>query len=129
MFIVNDLSKHLRPRREKLFGDGRPRPLDRNAKAWIIVYAHPFTRRTEKGKHYGLLDVLEALLRGFHNARSGLCFPSRATIAKAAACAPSTVAEAIKALEAFVREHGDALAHHPPSATPEIQKGRTRNHA
>ena len=46
------------------------------------------------------LDVLEALLWGFHNARSGLCFPSLATIAKAAACAPSTVAEAIKALEA-----------------------------
>jgi hypothetical protein len=32
------------------------------------------------------LDVLEALLWGFHNARSGLC--SR--------CAPSTVAEATK---------------------------------
>ena len=105
MFIVKDLPKHLRPRREKLFGDGRPRPLDRNAKARIMVYARPFTRRTEKGKHYGLLtakylDVLEALLWGFHNARSGLCFPSLATIAKEADCAVSTVAEAIKALEA-----------------------------
>ena len=105
MFTVKDLPKHLRPRREKLFGDGRPRPLDRNAKARIMAYARPFTRRTEKGKHYGLLtakylDVLEALLWGFHNARSGLCFPSLATIAKAADCAVSTVAEAIKALEA-----------------------------
>ena len=36
---------------------------------------------TEKGKHYGQLtpkyiDVLEALLWKFHNALSGLCFPS-----------------------------------------------------
>ena len=36
---------------------------------------------------------------GFHNARSGLCFPSYETIAERAACARSTVAEAIKALE------------------------------
>jgi hypothetical protein len=38
---------------------------------------------SEKGKHYGrltpkCLDVLEVLLWGFHNARSGLCFPSLA---------------------------------------------------
>jgi hypothetical protein len=26
MFTINALPKHLRPRREKLFGDGRPRP-------------------------------------------------------------------------------------------------------
>ena len=105
MFISSRLPKHLRPRREKVFGDGRPRPLDRNAKARIMAYARPFTRRTEKGKHYGLLtakclDVLEALLWGFHNARSGLCFPSLAKIAEAARCAASTVAEALKALEA-----------------------------
>jgi Helix-turn-helix domain len=42
---------------------------------------------------------LEALLWGFHNARSGLCFPSYETIAEAAHCARSTVAEAIRALE------------------------------
>jgi hypothetical protein len=35
----------------------------------------------------------------FHNARSGLCFPSYEKIAEAASCARSTVAEAIKALE------------------------------
>ena len=45
------------------------------------------------------LAVLEALLWGFHNARSGLCFPSYETIAERAGCARSTVAEAIKALE------------------------------
>ena len=45
------------------------------------------------------LAVLEALLWGFHNARSGLCFPSYEKIAERAGCARSTVAEAIKALE------------------------------
>jgi Helix-turn-helix domain len=56
-------------------------------------------RRTEKGKAYGeitakALAVLEALLCGFHNARSGLCFPSYEKIAERAGCARSTVAEA-----------------------------------
>ena len=51
MSISNALPKHLRPRREKVFGAGRPRPLDRNANARIMAYARPFTRRTEKGKH------------------------------------------------------------------------------
>jgi hypothetical protein len=45
------------------------------------------------------LDVLGALLWVFHNARSGVCFPSYETIAGQAGCARSTVAEAIKALE------------------------------
>ena len=38
------------------------------------------------------------LLWAFHNAKSGLCFPSYEKIAEAAGCARSTVAEAIKAL-------------------------------
>jgi len=101
---INVLPRHLRPRREKLFGDGRPRPLDRNAKARIMYLARAFMRRTEKGKAYGAitakaLAVLEALLWGFHNARSGLCFPSYEKIADRAGCARSTVAEALKALE------------------------------
>ncbi len=104
MSFAATLPRHLRPRREKVFGDGRPRPLDRNAKARIMTYARALMRRTEKGKAYGAitakaLAVLEALLWGFHNARSGLCFPSYATIAERAGCARSTVAEAIKALE------------------------------
>src|SRR5271165_7418018 len=104
MSYAATLPCHLRPRREKVFGDGRPRPVDRNAKARIMTFARALTRRTEKGKHYGqltakFLDVLEALLWHFHNARSGLCFPSYATIADRARCAPSTVGEAIKALE------------------------------
>jgi DNA-binding MarR family transcriptional regulator len=101
---INALPRHLRRRREKVFGDGRPRPLDRNAKARIMHRARALMHRTEKGKAYGeitakALAVLEALLWGFHNARSGLCFPSYETIADRAKCARSTVAEALKALE------------------------------
>ena len=105
MPIPSPLPRHLRPRREKVFGDGRPRPLDRNAKARIMHRARALMHRTEKGKAYGqitakALAVLEALLWGFHNARSGLCFPSYEKIAEKAGCARSTVAEALKALEA-----------------------------
>jgi hypothetical protein len=90
--------------REKVFGLGRPRALDRNAKTRIMHWARCLSRRTEKGRAYGVvtakaLAVLEALLWAFHNAKSGLCFPSYETIAEAAHCARSTVAEAIKALE------------------------------
>lgn len=91
-------------RREKIFGDGRLLPLDRNAKIRIMTLAKALTRRTEKGKHYGVVTakfvaVLEALLWGFHNAATGRCFPSYETIAEKAACARSTVYEAIHALE------------------------------
>jgi Helix-turn-helix domain len=91
-------------RREKCFGLGRPRALDRNAKVRIMHWARCLSRRTEKGRAYGVitakaLAVLEALLWAFHNAKSGLCFPSYERIAEAAGCARSTVAEALKALE------------------------------
>jgi len=91
-------------RREKMFGLGRPRALDRNAKVRIMHWARCLARRTEKGRAYGVitakaLAVLEALLWAFHNAKSGLCFPSYERIAEAAGCARSTVAEALKALE------------------------------
>ena len=99
------LPKYLRPRREKVFGDGRPLPLDREAKIRIVTRARALTHKTDKGKHYGAitakyLRVLEVLLWTFHNAKKGYCFPSQATIAKAAKCTPSTVALAIVALEA-----------------------------
>jgi AraC-like DNA-binding protein len=91
-------------RREKLFGLGRPRALDRNAKVRIMHWARCLARRTEKGKAYGqitakALAVLEALLWGFHNAKSGVCFPSYERIAETAGCARSTVAQALRALE------------------------------
>ena len=88
MSFAATLPVHLRPRREKLFGDGRPRLLDRNAKVRIMTFARALMRRAEKGKAYGAitakaLAVLEALLWGFHNAKSGLCFPSYERIAEA----------------------------------------------
>jgi DNA-binding transcriptional MocR family regulator len=70
-----------------------------------MTYIRALMRRTEKGKAYGQVTakavaVAEALLWGFHNARNGLCFPSYETIAERAGCARSTVAEALKMLEA-----------------------------
>jgi hypothetical protein len=104
MSFQRKLPNHLRPRREKVFGDGDPLPLDGNAKARIIALARSLVRRTEPGLHYGqitakALDVFNALLWGFHNARSGLCFPSYEAIAEKAGCARSTVAEALQALQ------------------------------
>jgi hypothetical protein len=91
-------------RREKLFGDGRPVPLDREAKNRIKVLARALMRPTEPGKHYGAVTakafaVCLALLVTFHNAGTGRCFPSYETIASAAGCHRDTVAEAIKMLE------------------------------
>jgi helix-turn-helix protein len=87
-----------------MFGEGRVIPLDRNAKARIMVLARALMHRTGEGKHYGVLTakfvaVLGALLWGFHNAASGRCFPSYERIAEKADCARSTVYEAIRALE------------------------------
>ena len=95
----------IRRRREKVFGPGRAVPLDRNAKARILVYARAWgARHKQPRQHKGpitraFLEVLEALLWGFHNSRSGCCFPSYEAIAARAECARSTVAEALKALE------------------------------
>jgi hypothetical protein len=92
-------------RREKVFGPGRAIPLDRNAKARILVYARAWAaRHRQPGQHRGpitraFLDVLQALLWGFHNSRSGNCFPSYERIAERAECARSTAAEALRVLE------------------------------
>jgi hypothetical protein len=97
-------SQSFKPRRDKLFGEGRCIPLDGNAKARIMVLARALSHPTEKGKHYGVLTakfirVLEALLWGFHNAATGRCFPSYERIAEKAHCNRDTVYEAIHALE------------------------------
>jgi hypothetical protein len=92
--------------REKVFGPARGIPLDRNAKARIIFYAKAWNaRHRQPGQHRGPLtraciEVLEAMLWGFHNSRSGLCFPSYEAIAEKAGCCRDTVYEAIRALEA-----------------------------
>jgi hypothetical protein len=80
-------------------------PLDRNAKARIVAYARAWSARNKQPRqHKGpitrtFLEVLEALLWGFHNSRTGCCFPSYEAIAAKAECCRSTVAEALKALE------------------------------
>ena len=95
----------MRRRREKVFGPGRAVPLDRNAKARIAAYARAWTARNRQpGQHKGpitraFLDVLQALLWGVHNSRTGCCFPSYERIAEKAECARSTVAEALRVLE------------------------------
>ena len=92
-------------RREKVFGPGRAVPLDGNAKARIQAYARAWSgRNRQPGQHKGpitraFLDVLQALLWGFHNSRTGVLLPSYEAIADKAECARTTVAEALKVLE------------------------------
>jgi hypothetical protein len=102
--IAGSISHVHKPRREKMFGEGRLVPLDRNAKARIMVLARALMQRTGEGKHYGVLTakfvaVLGALLWGFHNAATGRCFPSYERIAEKADCSRATVYTAIHALE------------------------------
>ena len=95
----------MKARREKVFGPGRAVPLDRNAKARIAAYARAWSARNKQPRQHkgpitrAFLEVLEALLWGFHNSRSGVCFPCYEAIAAKAECCRSTVAEALKALE------------------------------
>ncbi len=94
-----------RTRRDKVFGEGRAIPLDRNAKARIWAYALARTARLRRrGQHRGpltraTLDVLRTLLWHFHNRSSGRCFPSYERIADSARVHRATVARAIAALE------------------------------
>jgi hypothetical protein len=100
------LPKHLRPRREKIFGPAPSRPLDGNAKArvWAAAAAYNAQNRRQ-GQHQGpltwaTLRVLRTLLWRFHGADGGgRCFPSYEKIAAAAKCARSSVAVALRALE------------------------------
>ena len=95
----------MRSRREKVFGPGRAVPLDGNAKARIQAYARAWSARNKTGRQHrgpitrAFLEVLEALLWGFHNSRTGCCFPSYEAIAAKAECCRDTVYEALKVLE------------------------------
>ena len=69
----------------------------------LMHWARCLSRRTEKGRAYGVVTakaiaVFEALLWGFHNAKSGLCFPPMRR-SRRPPSRRSTVAEALKALE------------------------------
>jgi hypothetical protein len=93
-------------KRDKVFARPKGTSLDRNAKARIIAAAHAYNVKHKAGRqHRGpltrvTLEVLQALLWGFHNSRAGDCFPSYESIATKARCCRDSVYEAIKALEA-----------------------------
>ncbi len=100
------LPKHLRPRREKVFGLARGFAHDRNARVRIETYVMAWNaKHKQEGQHQGPITaayqhVLHALLWHFMSYRDGLCFPSYETIAEKARCCRDTVYEAILALEA-----------------------------
>jgi hypothetical protein len=77
-------------RREKMFGEGRLLPLDRNAKVRVAAYARALTHRTEKGKHYGeLTDKFNRAARaavGLPQAGNGRCFRQGGIIHGGLAC-------------------------------------------
>jgi hypothetical protein len=100
------LPRHLRARREKIFGPAPSHHLDGNAKArvWAAAAAYNSANRVPR-QHQGpltwaTLRVLRALLWRFHGADGGgRCFPSYEKIAAVAKCARSSVAVAIRELE------------------------------
>jgi Helix-turn-helix domain len=105
MSISNALPKHLRPRREKVFGLARGFPHDRNARVRIQAYVLAWNaKQKQEGQHQGPITaaaqrVLHALLWHFASYKDGLCFPSYETIAEKAKCCRNTVYAAILALE------------------------------
>jgi hypothetical protein len=88
-----------------VFGPAQGIPLDRNAKVRIKFFASAWSEKHKQpGQHRGpitraFMEVLEALLWGFHNSRDGRCMPSYEAIAAKARCNRDTVYEAIKVLE------------------------------
>ncbi len=80
--------------------------LDRNARARLLFHAEALDRRTRRpGQHGGVLKrtglaVLRALLFHFANVVTARCDPGYDTLARASGCARSTVAVALRRLEA-----------------------------
>ena len=80
--------------------------IDRNARARLMAHAEALDRRTRRpGQHGGVLKrtglaVLKALLFGFANVITARCDPGYDALAKAAGVARSTVAVALRRLEA-----------------------------
>lgn len=91
--------------REKTFGYGPLIPGGRAEKFAVMDFAKRQNRRLKTDRqHKGpltrtFLEVLRCLLWDFHNALSGLCFPSYESIAEKVGCARSTVQLAVAALE------------------------------
>ena len=98
MSKINRLPRHLRPRRPKLFTDGRQAPVDPNDRARVMVLADAARRDGRITR--AAVDILRALLFTFANLKDGRCFPSYARLAEAAGCHARTVGRALPALEA-----------------------------
>ena len=98
MPITNPLPRHLKPRRAKVFSDGRQTPIDRNDRARVMLLAEAARRKGEITR--AAVDVLRALLFQFANLRDGRCFPSYDRIAEAAGCCAKTVGRCLPDLEA-----------------------------
>jgi hypothetical protein len=81
-------------------------PLDRNQRARILFVAEGLERATKgSGKRNGCLGyvglaVLRCLLLTFHNARTGLCVPSYATLQRSTGLCRQSIATALARLVA-----------------------------
>ena len=82
MSFATTLPAHLRPRRAKLFTDGRQTPVDRNDRARVMWLAQMARRRGEITR--AAVDIFRELLFTFANLKDGRCFPSYERIAEAA---------------------------------------------
>ena len=105
MSATTRLPNHLRPRREKVFGPARGIPLDGNAKARLKAFVQGYNASTGRKASIAarspapIWRCSRRMLWGFHNSKTGLCFPSYEAIAEKAKCCRDTVYEAIKVLE------------------------------
>jgi len=97
MSFVQALPNHLRPRRAKLFTDGKQTPIDRNDRARVMFLAEGVRRKGEITR--AAVDILRALLFTFANLKDGRCFPSYERIAEAAGCDARTVGRCLPDLE------------------------------
>ena len=98
MSFARSIPNHLRPRRAKLFTDGKQTPIDRNDRARAMCLAEAARRKGEITR--AAVDIFRALLFKFANLTDGRCFPSYERIAEAAGCDPRTVGRCLPDLEA-----------------------------
>ena len=98
MSFINRLPHYLRPRRAKLFTDGRQAPIDRNDRARVMALADAARRKREIT--FTGVEILRALMYKFANLKDGRCFPSHERIAEAAGCDTRTVGRCMSRLEA-----------------------------
>ena len=118
--MLQFVPRHLRPRREKIFGPAPEHRLDGNAKARVWAAAAAYNSANhQRGQHQGpltwaTLRVLRALLWRFHGADGGgRCFPAYEKIAAVAKCHRDTVNVATR-----------CTRRNPQISSPVVQAGR-----